>query len=200
MSAVPEEGRLVSFPVENIMSMEPLQALFQPVGRKRLSSSVERQVQESLTSAPPDKSDRSALSGMIPMRLIPDEKRFAGISMGGAPAWAVRLKKIETLTDALLAELRFQWIAIAHEHRRQPELFPMAWRDYLSHIDLGLVNELIRRHNRYFPVEANLPMSPRTGDYIAWGDRDWRCLPLTAQWAEREFPADFEAAMAAARP
>jgi hypothetical protein len=179
------------------MSMEPLQALFEPVARKRLSSSVEQQVQEHLTNAPPDSSAPPGLSAMIPTRLIPDEKRFAGIAMGGAPAWAVRLKKIEMLTEALLSELLDRWTALAYQHRAQPERFSTAWREHLSQFEFGLVNELIRRHNRYFPAEANLPMSPRTGDYVGWGGRDWRCSALTVEWAEREFPADIDRALAA---
>ena len=179
--------------------MEPLQALFQPVARKRLSSSVEQQVQESLATSPPDSSAPPGLSAMIPTRLIPDEKRFAGIAMGGAPAWAVRLKKIETLTDGHIADLQERWTSIAWQHRAQPESFTSAWREALSRFDFGTVNELIRRHNRYFPAEANLPMSPRTGDYIGWGGHDWRCLPLTSEWAERQFPAEFNQAIEAIR-
>ncbi|HEX3246832.1 MAG TPA: hypothetical protein VHX16_15620 [Chloroflexota bacterium] len=182
-----------------LMSMEPLGALFQPVGRKRLSPSVEQQVKDSLSSAPSDSYSRSGLSAIIPMRLIPDEKRFAGLAMGGAPAWAVRLKKIETLTDALINNLHDCWVTLAYQHRQQPELFAGAWREQLDELELDVVNELIRRHNRYFPVEANLPMSPRTGDYVAWGGRDWRCSPLTSEWAEQEFPPDFDAAIAAYR-
>jgi hypothetical protein len=179
------------------MTMESLGALFQPVGRRRLSPSVEQQVKDSLSTTPPDSSSRSGLSAMIPMRLIPDEKRFAGLAMGGAPAWAVRLKKIETLTDALISNLYDRWVTLAHQHRHQPELFTPAWREHLNELELDGINELIRRHNRYFPVEANLPMSPRTGDYVAWGGRDWRCSLLTAEWAEQGFPPDFEAAIAA---
>ena len=181
------------------MSMEPLQSLFQPVARKRLSASVEQQVQESLANTPPDSSARPGLSGIIPTRLIPDEKRFEGIAMGGAPAWAVRLKKIEMLTDQLLSDLLNGWKSTAHQHRKHPELFADAWRGYLGRFNFDLVNELISRHNRYFPAEANLPMSPKTGDYVGWGGRDWRCSLLTIEWAENEFPADFDMAIAAAR-
>jgi hypothetical protein len=182
------------------MSMEPLQALFQPVARKRLSSSVEQQVQESLATTPPDSESHTGLSGTIPLRLIPDEKRFAAMAMGGAPAWAVRLKKIETLTDALIADLAERWTSIAWQHRAQPGSFTSAWREALGRLDFSMVNELIRRHNRYFPAEANLPMSPRTGDYIGWGGHDWRRPTLTIEWAERQFPADFNRAIAAFQP
>mgnify|MGYP006282193621 CR=1 FL=1 len=179
------------------MSFEPLQALFQPVPRRRLSRSVEQHVQESLANNPPDRTGKADLGGIIPLRLIPDEKRFAGLAMGGAPAWAVRLRKIETLTAALLDELRGDWSALAQEYRHRPEMFAVAWRHRLGLLKLGTINELVRRHNRYFPAEANLPMSPKTGDYIGWGGRDWRCLPLTVEWAEAQFPADLGTAFAA---
>src|SRR5215208_6074126 len=112
------------------MTMDSLGALFQPVGRGRLSPSVEQQVKDSLSTTPPDSSSPSGLSAMIPMRLIPDEKRFAGLVMGGAPAWAVRLKKIETLTDTLLSNLHDRWVRLAYQHRHQPELFAEAWREH----------------------------------------------------------------------
>lgn len=180
------------------MMKEPLAALFQPVARRRLSRSVDQSVQESLTNAPPTAAGDSPLSGIIPLRLIPDEKRFAGIAMGGAPAWATRLKRIETLTESLVDALKSDWHALAWEHRKQPHAFALAWQARLEHVETSLINELIRRHNRYFPAEANLPMSPGTGDYIGWGGRDWRCASLTPAWAERLFPASRDQALQSA--
>mgnify|MGYP001555662664 CR=1 FL=1 len=49
--------------------------------------------------------------------------------------------------------------------------------------DLEKLNELIARHNRYYPIEANLPIELRTGRLLERG-RPGRSLPaLTA--AER---------------
>jgi hypothetical protein len=45
--------------------------------------------------------------------------------------------------------------------------------------DLARLNELIDRHNRYYPIEANLPIDPRTGRLLERG-RPWRPLaPVT---------------------
>jgi hypothetical protein len=180
------------------MMREPLAALFQPMARRRLSRSVDQSVQESLTNAPPSPEGASPLSGIIPLRLIPDEKRFAGIAMGGAPAWATRLKRIETLTASLVENLQSDWHSLAWEHRRDPHTFAAVWRARLEHLETGVINELIRRHNLYFPAEANLPMSPHTCDYIGWGGREWRCAPLTSAWAERLFSADHAQALESA--
>jgi hypothetical protein len=43
--------------------------------------------------------------------------------------------------------------------------------------DLALLNDLIDRHNRYYPIEANLPVDVRTGRLIERG-APWR--PLAA--------------------
>ena len=40
--------------------------------------------------------------------------------------------------------------------------FARAWRKTARRWNFAEVNELIERHNRYFPAEAKLPMDPRT--------------------------------------
>jgi hypothetical protein len=42
--------------------------------------------------------------------------------------------------------------------------------------DLALLNDLIGRHNRYYPIEANLPIEVRTGRLLDRG-LPWRPLP-----------------------
>jgi hypothetical protein len=51
------------------------------------------------------------------------------------------------------------------------------------------VNDLIDRHNRWYPIEARLPMDPRTRDYVKVGGRSYRREPLDAQWILDRFPA-----------
>jgi hypothetical protein len=46
--------------------------------------------------------------------------------------------------------------------------------------ELALLNDLIARHNRYYPIEANLPIEVRTGRLLERGV-PWRPLaPVTA--------------------
>jgi hypothetical protein len=42
--------------------------------------------------------------------------------------------------------------------------------------NLALLNDLIDRHNRYYPIEANLPIDVRTGRLLERG-APWRTLP-----------------------
>ena len=50
------------------------------------------------------------------------------------------------------------------------------------------VNELIRQHNEWYPVETRLPMDPRTGDYIRRSGRSFRRPELGPEWVLERFP------------
>ena len=51
-----------------------------------------------------------------------------------------------------------------------------------------LVNDLIRRHNRWYPAEARLPMDPRTGDFALVNGKPYRREPLDPAWALQRLP------------
>jgi hypothetical protein len=51
------------------------------------------------------------------------------------------------------------------------------------------VNELIERHNRWYPVESRLRMDPRTGDYALVNGRSYRRPRLGARWVLERFPS-----------
>jgi hypothetical protein len=56
------------------------------------------------------------------------------------------------------------------------------------------VNELIERHNRWFPAEARLPMDPRTRDFVQINGSSYERQPLDQEWILSRFPADRAAA------
>jgi hypothetical protein len=101
-------------------------------------------------------------------------------ALGGPLPWMQRLREIEALTaehERRLAEAR-------------EEVGPgPAWRELVEGWDFGNVNELIERHNRYYPAESRLPMDPRTGDFVLVNGRPYRREPLDAVWALARFPA-----------
>ena len=47
------------------------------------------------------------------------------------------------------------------------------------------MNDLIARHNRWFPAESRLPMDPRRGDFALVNGRDYRLEPLDAALGAR---------------
>jgi hypothetical protein len=101
-------------------------------------------------------------------------------AIGGPLPWMLRLREIEMLTEA-------------HERAlaaRYAELGPGPdWRQAVERWDFGDVNDVIERHNRYYPAESRLPMDPRTGDFVLVGGRPYRRAPLDAAWALERFPA-----------
>ena len=73
-----------------------------------------------------------------------------------------------------------------HAHDR--EAFAREWRARAERWRFDEINELIRIHNEWYPVEANLPLNPRTGDYVMIRGRSYRRAPLGPEWVLEQFP------------
>jgi hypothetical protein len=101
-------------------------------------------------------------------------------SLGGPLPYMQRLKRIEEEIERNLALLADAYA----EHGRDAA----AWRRIAEHWNFSEVNDLIERHNRWYPVEARLPMDPRTRDYIKVGGRPYNREPLDADWILERFP------------
>ena len=100
-------------------------------------------------------------------------------ALGGPLPYMQRLRRIDDLIaahEARLAEL-------------YAETDAGAWEGVAARWDFADVNELIERHNRWYPVEARLPMDPRTRDYVKVGGRPYQRDPLDAAWILERFPA-----------
>jgi hypothetical protein len=70
------------------------------------------------------------------------------------------------------------------------EEFAASWQERAAHWSFDEVNDLIDRHNRWYPVESRLPMDPRTGDYALVNGRDYRLSALDAAWVLDRFPPE----------
>ncbi len=102
-------------------------------------------------------------------------------SLGGPLPYMRRLRTIEGETAGHLARL-----AQAHaEHLGDPD----GWRRVAEAWDFGDVNELIEKHNRWYPIEARLAMDPRSRDFVNVGGRPYTREPLDAAWVLARFPA-----------
>jgi len=80
------------------------------------------------------------------------------------------------------------------EEADDADQFARRWHGIVGRWSFHEVNDLIDRHNRWYPVESRLPMDPATGDYALVNGRDYRRAPLDAAWALERFPADRAAA------
>jgi hypothetical protein len=100
----------------------------------------------------------------------------------------LRLREIEQRTEAHETQLRDAWHALANECA-DARIFRERWLAEARGQAFDEVNDLIDRHNRWYPVESRLPMDPRTGDYALVNGRDYRLAPLDEDWILERFPA-----------
>jgi hypothetical protein len=113
--------------------------------------------------------------------------RYA-LSRGGPLPWMQRLRRIEEETDAHEAQLREAWDELAATCHGAD--FARRWGTLAESWPFYAVNDLIERHNRYFPAESQLPMNPRTGDFVPVNGKPYRREPLDARWILERFPLD----------
>ena len=108
-------------------------------------------------------------------------------ALGGPTAWMRRLRAIEDAVEQHERRLEESWRALA-EADEDPAGFAAAWLELAESWNFAEVNDLIERHNLWYPVEARLPMNPKTKDYVEVGGRPYRRQPLDARWILEQFP------------
>jgi hypothetical protein len=101
-------------------------------------------------------------------------------SLAGPPLYMQRARLIEEQTERHRARA-----AEAYELYRDDLA---EWRQIAERWNFAEVNDLIERHNTWYPVEARLPMNPKTKDYVEVGGRPYRLDPLDARWILEQFP------------
>ncbi len=114
-------------------------------------------------------------------------------ALGGPAHWMRRLRAIEDELDRHESQLDEAWHALAAEVR-DPQEFAETWRETARRWSFAAVNELIERHNRYFPAEARLPMDPRTRDFVKVNGRSYERELLDERWILARWPAELESA------
>jgi hypothetical protein len=115
-------------------------------------------------------------------------------ALGGPTAWMRRLRAIEDAIGQHERQLDEKWRSLAEEIDDRAE-FAAAWRGVAGSWSFAGVNELIARHNANFPVEARLPMDPRTRDFVRPNGRSYQREPLDSRWVLERYPPDRSAAL-----
>jgi hypothetical protein len=132
----------------------------------------------------------------LPRRLrggfTPSIERFVA-SLGGPLPYMMRLRQIEALTREHEEALEQRRGELAEETAGDPARFAREWRRLAERWRFDAVNDLIDRHNRYYPIEARLPMDPRTRDFVLVNGRRYDRKPLDAAWVLERFPAELDA-------
>jgi hypothetical protein len=115
-------------------------------------------------------------------------------ALGGPLPWMTRLRMIDVQTREHDRQLAAAWRALAAEAAGDGRRFERSWRETVGAWNFFEVNELIERHNRWYPAEARLPMDPRTGDYALVNGEDYRRRPLDPAWELERYPPRADAA------
>ena len=118
-------------------------------------------------------------------------------SLGGPLPYMVRLREIEAETRAHEQALAEVWRELAIACGDDRASFARRWRRIAARWNFTAVNELIERHNRFYPAEARLPMDPRTRDFALVNGRPYRKERLGLDWVLERFPPGPNAAQAA---
>jgi hypothetical protein len=107
-----------------------------------------------------------------------------------APRYMRRLRDLEKEFQALCRLLEVLYIDLVERRGHDLEGFAAEWRATLREWSFERVNSLVRQHNAWYPAESNLPMDPRTRDYVRIRGMSYRRRELGPRWALRHFPAD----------
>ena len=108
-------------------------------------------------------------------------------ALGGPLPFMVRLRTITEMTAEHERRLGEAWAELEAEGLDDATR-AAAWQARVEAWSFDEVNDLIDRHNRFYPAEARLPMDPRTRDYALVGGEDYRRRPLDAAWALERSP------------
>jgi hypothetical protein len=109
-------------------------------------------------------------------------------ALGGPRPHMARLREIEALTERHVERLAAARDELADACGLDAAAFERAWVALAHAWAFDDVNDLIERHNRFFPAEARLPMDPRTGDFVLVGGERFERSPLDARWVLARFP------------
>jgi hypothetical protein len=107
----------------------------------------------------------------------------------GPTIWMRRLRAIEDELHRHEHELGEAWRELAAEVS-DPAEFARRWQETARTRNFVRVNELIERHNRNFPAESQLPMDPRTRDFVKVNGHSYEREQLDERWILSRFPSD----------
>lgn len=81
-----------------------------------------------------------------------------------------------------------RYAELRERHADDPGRFAARWCEVAHEQRFDELNALVRQHNTYYPMERDLPMNPRTGEYVLQHGRDFRRPELTPAWVLERFP------------
>jgi hypothetical protein len=113
----------------------------------------------------------------------------AYLAAGVMPRYMERLREIEAERRRLRRQIGRAYRSLEEACGEDRDEFARRWRERAERFDFDDINQLIRVHNEWYPVESGLPLDPRTRDYVQIRGRSYRRSPLGPEWVLEQFPA-----------
>jgi len=114
----------------------------------------------------------------------------AYLKAGVRPRWMERVAEIDAAIARERRRLGHAFRALQEECAGDAEVFAQRWRAVARSWPFAGLNELIAQHNEWYPIERDLPLNPRTGEYVRVGGRSYRRPVLGPEWVLEHFPAE----------
>ena len=112
----------------------------------------------------------------------------AYVASSAPPRWMERLAEVDRGIERERRRLAREYDAMRQRHGRDRQSFAQRWRAYAASRRYDELNELIRQHNEWYPIERKLPWDIRTRDYVLIHGRSYRRPELGEDWILEQFP------------
>ena len=110
------------------------------------------------------------------------------LKAGVKPRWMERISEIDDAIKAQKRRLERSYRVLREECAGDDALFAERWSAFAGRSRFDALNELIRQHNEWYPIERDLPMDLRTRDYVLINGRSYRRPVLGPDWVLEHFP------------
>jgi hypothetical protein len=113
----------------------------------------------------------------------------AYLKAGSVPRWMERVTEVDQGIARERRRFGERYRSLRAECGRDREEFARRWRAVAESARFDELNDLIRQHNDWYPIERDLPMDMRTRDYVKVNGRSYRRPELGPEWVLEHFPA-----------
>lgn len=134
--------------------------------------------------------DRTGVGRPLSERTLQRQRTVESYLRGDAiPRYMQRAAEIERGLREHRARLESAHGRLREACGTDAERFAREWEARALAWDFSALNDLIRQHNEWYPVERDLPMDPRTGDYVLVHGRSYKRALAGPAWVLARFPA-----------
>jgi hypothetical protein len=110
------------------------------------------------------------------------------LKAGNRPRWMERLVEIDQGMARERTRLELAYRRVEEDAGGDAEAFARRWRAIAEAWDWAGLDELVRQHNEWYPIERQLPIDLRTRDYVQIRGRSFRRPEPGPAWILEQFP------------